>query len=87
VGRIGGDEFVVVCTQVDSEAAAAQLAAVLQRRLWAPADVDGRHIELSASVGVAWTDDPTIDVDALVEAADSAMDAAKRAKASSAPSV
>jgi diguanylate cyclase (GGDEF)-like protein len=83
VGRIGGDEFVVVCSQVGSEAAAGQLAESLRRRLCVPTDVDGRHIELSASVGVAWTDDPGLEADALVDAADSAMYASKRAGLSS----
>jgi diguanylate cyclase (GGDEF)-like protein/PAS domain S-box-containing protein len=83
VGRVGGDEFVVICSQVSSEADAAQVAESLRRLLSAPTDVQGRHIELSASVGVAWTDDPNLEVDALIDAADSAMYAAKRADASS----
>jgi diguanylate cyclase (GGDEF)-like protein/PAS domain S-box-containing protein len=83
VGRIGGDEFVVVCSQVDSEAAANRLAGSLRNLLCTPTDVQGRHIELSASVGVAWTDDPKLDADALVDAADSGMYELKRASGSS----
>ncbi len=79
VGRIGGDEFVVVCSQVDSEATAIQLAESLRGRLCVPTDVGGRLIELSASVGMAWTNDPTMEVDALVDTADAAMYASKRA--------
>jgi diguanylate cyclase (GGDEF)-like protein/PAS domain S-box-containing protein len=85
VGRIGGDEFVVVCSHVRSKAAASQVAESLQRLLCVPADVDGRHIDVSGSVGVAWTADPTLGVDALVDAADSAMYESKRARYSSAP--
>ncbi len=85
VGRVGGDEFVVVCSQVGSETAARQLASSLKDRLCVPADLAEKRLELLASVGVAWTNDPTLDVDELVDAADSAMYAAKRAALSSAP--
>jgi diguanylate cyclase (GGDEF)-like protein/PAS domain S-box-containing protein len=85
VGRIGGDEFVVVCSRVDSEATAIQLAESLRSRLCLPTDIAGRRIELSASVGVAWTNDPTLEVDELVDAADSAMYASKRAGAPATP--
>jgi diguanylate cyclase (GGDEF)-like protein/PAS domain S-box-containing protein len=84
VGRIGGDEF-VVCSRVDSEASAIELAESLRKRLCTPTDINGRRIDLSASIGVAWINDPTGDVDALVDAADSAMYASKRARAEAAP--
>jgi diguanylate cyclase (GGDEF)-like protein/PAS domain S-box-containing protein len=84
VGRIGGDEF-VVCSRVDSEASAIELAESLRKRLCTPTDIDGRRIDLSASIGVAWINDPTREVDALVDAADSAMYASKRARADIAP--
>jgi diguanylate cyclase (GGDEF)-like protein/PAS domain S-box-containing protein len=80
VGRIGGDEFVVVCSHVASQAAADQLAETLRARLSEPTDIAGHRIELSASVGVAWTDDPMSEVDALVDTADSAMYESKRAR-------
>jgi diguanylate cyclase (GGDEF)-like protein/PAS domain S-box-containing protein len=86
VGRIGGDEFVVVCSHVASAAAADQLAETLRAHLCEPADIAGRQIDLSASVGVAWTDDPMSEVDALVDAADSAMYESKRSQIPSAGS-
>jgi diguanylate cyclase (GGDEF)-like protein/PAS domain S-box-containing protein len=82
VGRVGGDEFVVVCSHVASEAAAVQLANTLRVHLCEPADIAGRRIDLSASVGVAWTDDPVAEVDAMVDAADSAMYESKRSHVS-----
>ncbi len=85
VGRVGGDEFVVVCSQVGSASAAVQIASSLKSHLNLPADVAGQHLEVSASVGVKWTNDPTVGVDELVDAADLAMYAAKRAGLSSAP--
>jgi GGDEF domain-containing protein len=66
---------------VDSEASAIELAESLRKRLSTPTDIDGRHIDLSASIGVAWINDPTLEVDALVDAADSAMYESKRAHA------
>ena len=78
VGRIGGDEFIVVCSHVESKDAAILLAKTVQDHLCEPSDIAGRRIDLSASVGVAWTDDPMSEVDGLVDAADSAMYESKR---------
>jgi diguanylate cyclase (GGDEF)-like protein/PAS domain S-box-containing protein len=72
IGRIGGDEFLVVCREVrsaeEAEAVAQRVAAAIQGTA-----VVGEHtMELHASIGVAWTLRPT-DADSLVAAADAAM--------------
>jgi diguanylate cyclase (GGDEF)-like protein/PAS domain S-box-containing protein len=76
VGRLGGDEFLIVCQNTTQEQAAAigeRIAATLGQ----PVCVGAVRIEPSASIGVAWTRSST-DSDALVAAADAAMYDAKR---------
>jgi diguanylate cyclase (GGDEF)-like protein/PAS domain S-box-containing protein len=78
VGRMGGDEFLAVCTGLGSEKGAAELAQRIASVLGEPAGFRCRRIEISASVGVAWSPSGEhIDADALVARADGAMYAAK----------
>jgi diguanylate cyclase (GGDEF)-like protein/PAS domain S-box-containing protein len=79
VGRLGGDEFLVVCRGVES-AAEAELIAQRIIDLLAEASVDlgGEHVAPRASVGVAWCATSGVSADALVARADQAMYEAKR---------
>lgn len=72
VARLGGDEFAVCCPGL-SDATVADLLA--DRVLAALADV---HPEITASVGLATTDEDRIDPEALLREADDAMYRAKR---------
>jgi diguanylate cyclase (GGDEF)-like protein len=83
VCRFGGDEFVVLCEQVDGRA---ELDVLLQRvtdRFAEPVHVDGHTIQIGISVGgdLATADD-ALDPDALMLRADRAMYAAKAANRS-----
>jgi diguanylate cyclase (GGDEF)-like protein/PAS domain S-box-containing protein len=78
VGRIGGDEFLVVCPGVHSAADAARLARTVTARVRHEVELGGTRLEVGASVGVAWTDEPDADADRIVAAADTAMYGAKR---------
>jgi diguanylate cyclase (GGDEF)-like protein/PAS domain S-box-containing protein len=72
VGRIGGDEFLVVCGGTAQPGAVTAVADRIVDSLSAPVNVGATTIELSASIGVAWTDtDP--DPDRLVARADLCM--------------
>ncbi len=53
VARLGGDEFAVLLTSVHEPAEAAIVAERLLERITAPIDVAGRHLSLTASVGIA----------------------------------
>ncbi len=79
VGRTGGDEFLVVCPAMPSLAGAQRLGARVAAAVQQPLEVGDALLEPSCSVGVAWTNDPDEDVDALVARADAAMYASKRA--------
>jgi diguanylate cyclase (GGDEF)-like protein/PAS domain S-box-containing protein len=80
VARIGGDEFGIILPGADAaraiRATEAILAAVRQ-----PVVVKGQALEVGASVGIALCPDHTRDPIALLQCADVAMYAAKRARA------
>ena len=73
VGRLGGDEFVVACPGVPSAAEALLLAEHLRAHLVTPG-LSG----VSASTGIAWSDEAGTDADTLLARADAAMYRAKR---------
>jgi diguanylate cyclase (GGDEF)-like protein len=78
VGRIGGDEFLVVCTGVgDADAARASADRVAAALLGATLQHTPRQRSI-ASIGVAWTNRGAESADDLVAAADTAMYQAKR---------
>jgi diguanylate cyclase (GGDEF)-like protein len=77
VGRLGGDEFLVICPGVHSSAEAATIAERIAMAMKATVDVGAEEVELQASVGVAWTTD-TLDADTFIAQADSAMYESKR---------
>ncbi len=72
VGRLGGDEFLIVCPKVTSELAAYDLAARLRGSLETTIRVGNADIELRASIGLVWTNDETSSDD-LIARADQAM--------------
>jgi diguanylate cyclase (GGDEF)-like protein len=77
VARVGGDEFVVLCTQLD---AGAEEAVALAERILAsvrePYLIDDHEILVSASIGVA-SGSPDDEVEAIISRADTAMYLAK----------
>jgi diguanylate cyclase (GGDEF)-like protein len=77
VGRLGGDEFLVICPGVKSSAQAIKLAGRLAAAITATIDVGPVTVELRASVGVAWTTE-ALDADMFIARADSAMYESKR---------
>jgi diguanylate cyclase (GGDEF)-like protein/PAS domain S-box-containing protein len=78
VGRLGGDEFLVVCAGVHSPADATLVARTIAARLCGEVELGTTRVQISASVGVAWTDARDADADRVVAAADGAMYASKR---------
>ena len=56
VGRLAGDEFVMVCTDVDGPAAVSAVAQRVADVLGAPVQVGGADLRVRASIGVAMAD-------------------------------
>ena len=77
VGRLGGDEFLVICPGVESAARALEIGERLAGVLDVEVDIGPDVVRLKASVGVAWTVE-VIDADSLIAQADLAMYTSKR---------
>jgi len=79
LARIGGDEFVAVLVDIDSNE---KLKRVLDRILKAcslPVLIDGKHLDVTASIGVTTYPHDDADEDQLMRHADLAMYEAKKA--------
>lgn len=79
VARIGGDEFVVLLERVRSAEDAGRVAAKLIASLTAPFRIEGLHIQIGASIGIALYPEHSSDTQTLRQYADIAMYQAKQA--------
>jgi diguanylate cyclase (GGDEF)-like protein/PAS domain S-box-containing protein len=78
VGRLGGDEFLVVLPEVHGAAGAMSIATRIADLLRRDIDLPDGPVQVRASIGVAWTDHAHTDADHLVAEADAAMYESKR---------
>src|SRR6266576_426083 len=81
VARLGGDEFAVLLPKTDATAAtltAARLLGVLER----PFEVEGQHLDVAVSIGLAMSPDDGDDPDTLLRRADIALFVAKQPRGS-----
>ncbi len=79
--RIGGDEFIVVCEDVQDHATAFTLAERLRDKLADPYALKKGTLSVTASIGVARTDTQDADPEMLLQAADADMYRVKRRNA------
>jgi len=79
VVRIGGDEFLVLCSDVVSAQAAERLAMRIAVAVAEPIAIGAEQIRISATIGIAMADQPDLDLDHLIHHADRAMYRAKSA--------
>src|SRR5580658_872187 len=79
IARFGGDEFVVVCPDVESVDVAYRMAEVILAELSRPVVIGANEHRLTASIGIVLTapGDPHATADALLRDADLAMYGAK----------
>jgi diguanylate cyclase (GGDEF)-like protein/PAS domain S-box-containing protein len=78
VARLGGDEFTILVPGIGSVDDALAVAAKVDELVAAPLDLDGRSLEVRASIGVAVFPDHARDAAGLLRAGDAAMYDAKR---------
>jgi diguanylate cyclase (GGDEF)-like protein len=79
IARIGGDEFVIVLSQVDDAAAAREVASRVVESLSRPIPLaGGETARIGASVGIAMCCDGEDTLGGLLKTADAALYAAKR---------
>jgi diguanylate cyclase (GGDEF)-like protein/PAS domain S-box-containing protein len=77
VSRHGGDEFVMLLSQVEGAEDAAVTAERVIAALVAPLRMAGRNLQVTASIGVSVYPDDAQEAETLINAADSAMYHAK----------
>jgi diguanylate cyclase (GGDEF)-like protein/PAS domain S-box-containing protein len=80
VGRIGGDEFLVIRPGTATAAQAMTTAKRLAETFRHQVSLKTGRLRCRASVGVAWSPDPAVDAEGLVAMADAAMYEAKRSR-------
>jgi diguanylate cyclase (GGDEF)-like protein/PAS domain S-box-containing protein len=82
VARVGGDEFLMIATDIDIAENAGVVAEKSLRRLSEPIKLDhtaGKNISVSASIGIAIYPDNGTEINSLIKAADEAMYRVKNA--------
>jgi predicted signal transduction protein with EAL and GGDEF domain len=77
VSRQGGDEFVIILSEVTQSQDAAISAEKMLRTLSAPHDISPHELRITGSIGIAVYPDDSTDADVLLESADFAMYHAK----------
>jgi diguanylate cyclase (GGDEF)-like protein len=78
VGRMGGDEFLVVCPHIATAAEAVRAAIRIAESLSHEIQIKNTRLRPRASIGVAWSSGSGSDADMLVAQADAAMRESKR---------
>jgi diguanylate cyclase (GGDEF)-like protein/PAS domain S-box-containing protein len=77
VARFGGDEFVILCEDLDSEGEAIRIAERIAEAFGLPFELDGRPHHLSVSVGVVFVKGGEASATEVLRDADAAMYRAK----------
>ena len=77
VARLGADEFAIVQSGADQPIAATALAARVIEAVGAPVELDGQHVTVGASIGIAVAPGDGTSADELLKNADLALHRAK----------
>jgi diguanylate cyclase (GGDEF)-like protein len=78
VSRHGGDEFVILLSEVSGASAAASIADKMLAALAAPGLLGEHVLRIDASIGISMYPEDGTDADTLIDAADAAMYCVKR---------
>ncbi|MBK8969914.1 MAG: EAL domain-containing protein [Hahellaceae bacterium] len=79
LGRLGGDEFLIVLDPVENEQSAVTVVDKLADEVTRSLEISGHTIEVSCSIGVSFFPEDGNESSSLIRAADTAMYAAKEA--------
>ena len=77
VARIGGDEFAIVQASVERPEQCSELASRIVDIVGRPYEIEGRHIDIGTSVGIAIAPNDGVNPDQLLKNADMALYLAK----------
>lgn len=87
VARIGGDEFVIVLSKIDTINDAKLVAGKINDALSEPFIIKGQHVQVGVSIGISCYPEHGATVEALLKSSDQAMYAVKQANKGSFKSV
>ena len=73
VSRVGGDEFLIIATEINAPENVAQIAEKVIQLVSQPIIFNGSQAVVSASIGIALFPDDDTDMDQLIKKADEAM--------------
>jgi diguanylate cyclase (GGDEF)-like protein len=73
VARVGGDEFVVLLSELGSRSETATVGNKLMQELMRPFLIEGRSLQISGSIGISVYPEDDLDLHKLLEKADAAM--------------
>jgi diguanylate cyclase (GGDEF)-like protein/PAS domain S-box-containing protein len=77
IARFGGDEFVLLCEDLDDPSDAVAIARRVERALEAPFVLEGSDIYVGVSIGIAFSGPDSNEAETLIRDADAAMYRAK----------
>jgi len=78
VSRVGGDEFLIIATEINAPENVVQIAKKVIHLVSQPIIFNGRQSVVSASIGIALFPDDGTDMDQLIKKADEAMYSVKK---------
>jgi diguanylate cyclase (GGDEF)-like protein/PAS domain S-box-containing protein len=73
VGRIGGDEFLLVLTELQSKENSSLIAEKIIHTIGQPVLFNGKELKVGVSIGIAISPDHSVDSEHLIKLADEAM--------------
>lgn len=77
VGRLGGDEFTIILTDLEDPIDVEQVANKILEKVAVPYQLDGELAYITASIGITLYPSDSLDIEVLLKNADQAMYAAK----------
>ncbi len=77
VSRHGGDEFVILLTEIEEKLDSAHVAEKLLAKFAEPRYINGHELEVTLSIGIGVYPENGLDADTLMQSADAAMYSAK----------
>ncbi|MCS3902657.1 diguanylate cyclase (GGDEF)-like protein/PAS domain S-box-containing protein [Methylohalomonas lacus] len=83
VSRHGGDEFVIILTEIGEIQDSVQVAEKLLARFAQPRVIDGHELQITLSIGISLYPENGLDADTLIRNADTAMYATKESSPNS----
>lgn len=80
VGRLGGDEFLIILQDIGSKQNAQMIADTVQDLIYQPLTIKDKVITIGVSIGISLYPDDAIEINTLIHQADQGMYQVKQTK-------